>query len=53
MENWLQRNNVEIQGITVSENENVEEMDLKILKKLDTRVEKRTIKTRHFQRNTN
>ena len=35
MENWLQHNNVEIQGLQVSENYNVEETVLKIIKKVD------------------
>ena len=34
IENWLQDNNVEMQCIPVSENENVEETALKMLKKL-------------------
>ena len=33
-------NNVEMQGIPVSENENVEETALKMLKKIDARMEK-------------
>ena len=41
MENWLQGNNVEMQGIPVSENENVEETALKMLKKVDSRMEKK------------
>ena len=34
IENWLQGNNVEIKGITISQNKNVEEVTLKIPKKI-------------------
>ena len=45
IENWMKGNNVEIQGVPVSENENVEIIAMKVLKKVDPRIERHQIGT--------
>ena len=40
IENLMQGNNVEIQGVPASENENVEMVAMKVLKKVDPRLER-------------
>ena len=38
IENWMKRNNIEIQGVPASENKNVEILAMKVLKKVDPRI---------------
>ena len=40
IENWMKGNNIEIQGVPASENENVEIIAMKVLKKVDPRIER-------------
>ena len=40
IENWMKGNNVEIQGVPTCENENVEIVAMKVLKKVDPRIER-------------
>ena len=43
IENWMKGNNVEIQGVPVCENENVEIVAMKVLKKVDPRIERHQV----------
>ena len=40
IQNWMKGNNVEIQGVPISENENVETIAMKVLKKDDPLIER-------------
>ena len=40
IENWMKGNNVEIQGVPACENESVEIVAMKVLKKVDPRIER-------------
>ena len=43
IENWMKGNNVEIQGVPTCENENVEIVAMKVLKKVDPRIERHQV----------
>ena len=43
IENWMKGNNIEIQGVPACENENVEIVAMKVLKKVDARIERQQV----------
>ena len=43
VENWMKGNNIEIHGVPASENENVEIVAMKVLKKVDPRIERHQV----------
>ena len=43
IENWMKGNNIEIQGVPACENENVEIVAMKVLNKVDPRIERQQV----------
>ena len=53
IENWLRGNNIEIQGVPVVENEDISKVAMKVLKKLDPKIERNQMGVIRRMRTTN